>query len=149
MSEGEDAKYTLTINGEQAKTLMAALELYSRMLMGQVHYLGETGRYGTGHLPKTMPFDKDEDGKPRPVDEKQLEAALRWLNVVVTGSPGHGSWGITSEAVDDRARVAYDMQQVIRHFLAFERKPEGGIQVDFDAPMKWGAEPLATFKRES
>jgi len=52
-----------------------------------------------------------------------------------------------SEKIHDVFRIAWDLQQVIRHRLAWDRNPKGGIQVSFDDPLKSSREPLASIKR--
>lgn len=44
--------------------------------------------------------------------------------------------------VDDKYKISYDLHQVIRHHLAWKRKPEGGIHVDFDKPIIYSKEPI-------
>ena len=50
--------------------------------------------------------------------------------------------------INDSFRVAWDLQQVIRYRLAWDRNPEGGIQVIFDEPLKSSQEPLACIKKQ-
>lgn len=49
--------------------------------------------------------------------------------------------------LDGRSKVeadnAWDIYQVVRHYLAWKSEPEGGFQVSFDKPLKKGSEPLA------
>lgn len=48
----------------------------------------------------------------------------------------HSSYGIFSKKIDRRARIAYDMQQVIRYTSAWYFHPDGGPSVDFGTPMQ-------------
>ena len=49
----------------------------------------------------------------------------------------------------EEAKIAYDLHQVIRHQLAWDQKPEGDITVDFDTPVKFSRQALATISKES
>lgn len=120
--------YTLTVNERQAQIIAAALDLYSRIGIGQFEEV----------LQVYDPLAK--------LDLQTRERIRAGLNIakVEAGHPTSGSYGITNSAVDDQFRVAYDVRQVVRHRLAFDRQPQGGMGVDFDTPHPTGAEPLAS-----
>jgi hypothetical protein len=63
-----------------------------------------------------------------------LKESLEKLQPLATQLPS-GHHGIRSDKIPDSARVAFDLYQVIRHRLAWDRKPEGGFQVYFDQPL--------------
>jgi hypothetical protein len=48
--------------------------------------------------------------------------------------------------VPERYKTAWDLQQVIRHVLAWDANPEGGFGVNFHEPLKSGKHGLATMK---
>lgn len=49
---------------------------------------------------------------------------------------------VSISKMKDEYKIAYDIHQVIRNHLAWKRKPEGGIHIDFDKPKKCSKEPL-------
>ncbi len=132
MSENKKT-YTLNMSEEQAQILVRALDLYSRIGIGQFEEILDV--YDPLH-------------KRVPVEAR--DAARRLLNSVkaVYGHPANGSNGIHSPEVRDEFRAAYDIQQVVRHRLAFDRHPEGGFQVNFDEPRQISQLPLPSIKSE-
>jgi hypothetical protein len=57
-------------------------------------------------------------------------------------------WGITSKKIPEESRIAFDLEQVIRHRLAWDKKPEGGHTVDFHEPHSWSNCPLAKITKK-
>ena len=122
-----DRPYNLSLTERQAQVLVDALDLYSRIGMGQLTEISHVLRMNSKAV--------DE------VDMMLREASYCWMG-------GAGSYyGITSDKINDVFRVAWDLQQVIRYRLAWDRNPDGGIQVHFDEPLKSSAEPLAVIKK--
>lgn len=116
--------YQLIINEEQAKVLSAALESYSRLMVGQIRYALEP-----------LTFQQMKNGKD--IDHQKLRELCDKVKATLTdfSHPG-ASYGIHSREVDDSARMAYDIRKVIEHRLSYDRKPEGGQTVNFDIPNK-------------
>jgi len=52
------------------------------------------------------------------------------------------SFSICSPDVPADYRLAFDVLQVIRHHVAWRKKPEGGFTVNFDKPMGTSDQPL-------
>jgi hypothetical protein len=120
----EDYRVTLTLNPAQARVVMRALDLYSRLKMGQ--------------------FDEIVSlfGFHREFDRDHARLLLRDLHTTVFPElHGNEYYGIFHEQAGD-GREAWDIYQTIRHAVAWHREPEGGITVDFDRPLKSSAEPL-------
>ena len=46
-------------------------------------------------------------------------------------------------------RIAWDIQQVIRHRIAWDRNPKGNITVDFDSPLKTSDEQLPIIEEDN
>src|SRR4051812_19032275 len=92
-------KYILEIDENQARTLEKALDLYSRIGMGQLREIINVLRY-------------DER-----LDNKNLEVARNILDNVKLLVFGDDFYGIYSHEVPDVYRVAWDIQRVIRHQL--------------------------------
>jgi hypothetical protein len=121
-------KYNLTLSQKQAEVLVRALDLYSRIGIGQFEEVLDV-------------YDRELK-----LDYERRERFRVKLNQAKNeaGHPSNGSYGISSPEVRDEFRVSYDIQQVVRNKLALVRNPEGGITVDFDTPRAIGKEPLAT-----
>ena len=93
--------YNLQISEIQARVLVQALDAYSRIYLGQ---------FDTAILDQFL-FSPNVSGPQMDVARRLLDEVKK----VITGFEGGASYGIHSTEVSDKARVAYDMQQVIRH----------------------------------
>lgn len=115
---------TLTLTEEQADILLTALDTYSRLKMGQ--------------------FNAVTDLFPaRDFDRKAAAAALLAARqTVMPELDPRGYYGILNLEAGEQARVAFDIQQVLRHALAWHRRPEGGIGVCYDDPYQTSRAPL-------
>lgn len=112
----------IELSDKQADILIAALDLYSRIHLGQFEEVANIARmYDISKL------NKDYEA------HNEFEDAVREAKIIL-GFDRNGSYGIFNEQVNDVARIAWDMQQVIRNHLAWKRNPEGGFTVNFDAP---------------
>ena len=122
------------IRGDQVHTLIKALDLYSRIFMGQYSEIEWCLRLNT----------RSTDGRPlyEVVDEQKLQMALLKVRDLampaLKGYGFHGSYGIWSADNDRRSVEAFDLEQVIRHSDAWFRNPEGGIGTHFDRPWLHG-----------
>lgn len=118
-------KCTLEMTRQQADVVCKALDLFSRVLIGQLEEIESVCTFNG------IPGDMDA-----------LQQALNEAKHAL-GHPSNGSWGIYNENVPDRARIAWDIQKVIRHAIAYHEHPEGGMGVNFQVPDQSGKEPLA------
>ena len=123
----------VALGNEDASTLMSALDIYMRIWMGQYDHIEWTLRMLTSRF-----------------DELELKESARnqaWLLMrelilpELSGMPLGASHGIWGEHTDDRAQVAYDILQVVRHARAWHKNPKGGIGRDFDKPWIRGSLP--------
>lgn len=115
---------TLTLTEKPAYTLWEALETYNCIMIGQ--FSAVTDLFLARHF-----------------DRAAAAAALKAARQVVM--PELDPWeqyGIESKEVREQARIAFDVEQVLRHALAWHRHPEGGVTIDFDKPYQTGPEPL-------
>ena len=131
-----DKKWQLVINHSQALTMIQALDLYSRIHMGQIE---EITRYGSALLPAVPSGDLGS-----------------WFNSIKAKMfpelpSGHAYHGIHSPVISDVARVAWDLQQVVRHRVSWDtedpkdKPPFRGV--NYDPPIKSSEEePLAEIK---
>lgn len=123
--------YRLTLSEQQTAIVCRALEFYERVGgMGQIEEVLDPWRF------------RCQDGAV-----EHARAALDEAKLHLTGFDRCSSFGIHSEKVPDEYRVAYDLQQVIRHRMAWDRTPEGGFGVWFDKPHQTSRSPLAAIER--
>lgn len=126
-----DQKYTLQLTENQARIISEALDLFSRIGMGQLKEVVSVLRQNplpNSNLEERINFLSE-------IRNKLDILAKYWMK-------GPGYHGITSKLISDKFRIAWDIQQVIRHRLAWDRKSEGGFTIDFDDPMVTSEEPL-------
>jgi len=113
-------KYKLTVTEKQANVIRKALEIYSRIGLGQfVEIL---------YHPQWWLNVNDTEKVHKDIDNL-IKSVCGFEN-------SNMSYGIYSEEVDDTCRVAYDIEQVIRHRISWDNNPEGGFTVNFGKPMK-------------
>lgn len=128
--------YNLTINEKQAQVIAQALDLASRIQMGQwcefIEWLPPQNRFCVNDLREQL----------QPIMDKHFAEAKP---IPIRGWGSH--YSIHSPYVHDTARVAWDLQKVIEHRLAWDRNPSGGITVDFDGPHCVGSEPQAVMEK--
>lgn len=119
-------RYVLEFSERQAELLSHAAELYARMGLGQFNVLDRFF---------WEPINAIQEA------HKHLDALRLIKNGSLNSDPG-----ISSDSIDDDYRVLYDLHQVIRHRLAWDRDPEpkGLKGVSFDTPRQLSKhEPLA------
>lgn len=98
------------------------LELFARMHLGQY----------------TRFYDilEETDGNIRFYDQKEFfERALKRIILPELEDP-RSSYGIGSEMISEKAKIAWEMHSVIRHYFAWKHHPEGGYTVNFQTPIK-------------
>lgn len=123
--------YRLAVGEKQADLIVRALDFYERVGgLGQLEVVTEPWIFRCG-------ADKLEDAR----------RALAQAKFHLTGFGYGASYGIYSPEVPDEHRVAYDLQQVIRHRLAWDRTPLGGMGVWFDRPHQTSQVPLADIEQ--
>ena len=113
----DETKFILEVEERQLRVILSALDMYSRMGMGQLdvaveEFLNRRFKYDEAIVPFPVPYP----GEPR--------LAVKWLintlKAVVFGHPPNGSWGISAEEVPLGCREAFDLRQVFRKALAEE-----------------------------
>lgn len=131
-------KVYIEVTPRQAAVLESALDLYSRVLAGQWDEVLSATMYC---LP---PETYSEVSKRLPMEDARLT-----LEVLAAAFSGGGRLGPLSNKVPEQSRIAYDMYQSVREFLAWKRNPKGTMQVCFDRPMPYSTEPLPVVKDAS
>lgn len=121
----------LDMSVAQAEVIIRALDLIGRLHMGQIDEIEAVLRkLYTGK----MPFPSG--------DVKRLCDDIRFYAFPELERGCY--YGIRSDQVADEARVGYDLIQVLRHAIAWHKKPDGGVKVDFDEPYKTAKHDMAT-----
>ena len=116
-------QYTLTISDKQARILASAVELYSRVGEGQ-----------WDHLLSLDPLHLF----PKYFDRDKVRAMLDEITYMIYGKKSNC---VTRDNdTPDEYEAAWDINQVIRHRLAWDEHPEGGHTVDFGEPMQTSKE---------
>lgn len=108
--------YTLTFTAQQADVLVRALDLYSRIGIGQFEEVASVYDHGL-----TLRVEQREKVVGCLMDAKNA-----------AGHPSSGSYGIHNANVHDDFRVAYDIKQVVRRRMDWDRNPVGDLFVDFN-----------------
>ncbi len=135
--------YRLTINERQAQTISKACEMLARLGMGQLD-----------DALRELPMRGGVEWERWHADVRHVG---RILSAHMPGNiDGHSSHlGISSERVSEDSQIAWDLYQVIRHRVAWDRaiaegKTDGTVRawdkgmmgVHFDEPMTVSAQPL-------
>ena len=120
----DEPTVTATLTLSQARVVMRALNLYSRLHMGQVDEL-------------MFLF-----GYRRTFDREQVRSIIRELRArLFPELSANEYYSVSDEHVGD-GRDAWDVQQAMRYAVAWHLHPEGGCTVDFNTPMRSSSAPL-------
>lgn len=121
----------LELTKEEVSIVIAALDFYSRIWIGQYDEINSLLRlHGYADSGVTI--------------EEYKEAYLRLRSILIpelTGEDFNCSLGIWNSETNSLAKSAYDMQQIIRYTQAWYTHPEGWIGVDFHTPILEGELP--------
>ena len=118
-------KYLIELTEGQVRVVNNALDLYSRIWMGQIEEPFSILRLFTGRYPKTRD------------DERSVREALETLKRVFFPELSQNAYhGIFSPETDEQAKIAWEIYQALRNKLAWTNYPEGGFTVDFNEPVK-------------
>ena len=122
MGQGNCVKYRLEMSEKQARTVIAALDFWMRMRIGQWKELVEL----------CLPFDREH------IDEwckKRDDAELLIMSVRDSVMPEltyNASYGVYRFEETERA---FNILKAVRSCIAWHERPEGGYEVIFDRPM--------------
>lgn len=125
--------YNLKISKKQAEIISKALDFYSRIGCGQMSEV-----LWHPSVAKKMWVKDSNNLTENQWNNKVISQLLDNIKKIIWGYEPNEHGGITMAEEDDK--IAYDLHQVIRHKLAWEETPEGGITVDFHKPMKYSEE---------
>lgn len=118
----------LTLPAQTARIVVDALDMYSRIGLGQLDEIVSMGRFGL--------LTNAKGEKPSVDDLDDAEQHLARAKHALFGYAPNASHGIFSDKVAERFRTAWSVLKALRHRLAWDRTPGGGIQVSFDEPMR-------------
>lgn len=119
----KDKLYTIRINKSQLETLSSATEVLSRLGIGQFIFVLDW-----------LPFAKGQCIS----HDDQIYFSERLAPLMVHQIDGYrSSLGIHGEETPEFAKIAWDLHQVFRHRLAWERAVEKGIVDSINATRKW------------
>jgi len=104
----------------QAEAIRDALDLYSRLAMGQFSELAAMISSGAIRVRDDRVPDGHRVADAQEVDE--IASKLREITILLGHRRG-SSFGIGSPALNDAARSAYEVQKVIDKAIADERNP--------------------------
>ena len=144
-------KVILEMTPTTARMLMTACEFYFRAMIGQFDYCVDVIADGIPwerdikHSKMYEEEHKDEfDGwiERREASKTHAEYAKQEL------FPELGRFGSYGVGKCAEADIAWQVNEVVRHTLAWHYHPEGGWTVDFDKPMQWTDEPLPACRIE-
>lgn len=119
----------LLINEIQAGTIMRALEFYFRIGLGQFEQLARL-------------FELESTGRLAAFDAEVIHDGLMQLKMQILALPRNASYGLSCPKLPEDYRTAYDIFQVIRHFLAWQDNPAGTTGIGFFGPQQLGQERL-------
>jgi hypothetical protein len=122
MTKKEDFFVQVTLTPEQAGVVVDALDLFSRLHIGQFHTVAE------------LFFDRLPDRETVALMENTLFDARQLAFPELTGGPNQ-SHSMSSRKVSEVGKVAWDVQQVIRHTTSWARNPDGGMQSSYSSPL--------------
>lgn len=143
--------YILRLTPNQAQALVNACDFYSRIGIGQFGEVAHLARCGMINQKKGV----DRHGTAYETAEYYLNEAKRAL----TGLESNSNYGIASDSVNEEFKVTWDLQQVIRHRLAWDRRGNPATRewrgensmmgTHYDDPHKTSKEPIAAMERAS
>ena len=139
-SSASGRKYSLVVNVEQARVIREALEVYSRLKYGQISELRNL------FMDRWCAPDSRFNW-----DNEWIFDALKAM--IFPDLEKNAYYGVGNKVYPESS-VAWDVMQVLRHRLAWDRlKDEGKDKpehwgVHYNEPMRFGTEPLAEIKVE-
>jgi hypothetical protein len=122
---------TLKMNKQQAKIVDIALELFTRLHLGQLEELL--------WLPIAKNGDKNVNslGSMKSIEAQEI---IQTLKKEMFGFDRSMNWGLSSDKVADQAKIACDIHEVIRYKTSWHNNPNPknpGLSVSFDEPFHW------------
>jgi hypothetical protein len=117
--------YNLTLDEEQLRVLMEALDMYSRLGMGQIDIVLTSTN---NPLIKRIWENKSGD------EVKDLSKQIKKL--IFPELSDNAYYGIFNNKTPESSKISWDILQVVRYRLAWDKHPDGGYTVDFGDPLQ-------------
>lgn len=124
MGKGNCVKYRLEMNEEQARTVIAALDFWMRMRIGQWDELAD--------LCIECDYQNEDDFSA--YSEKRDEVRKRLFQARQIAMPEltrNASWGVYKFESTERA---FNILKSVRSAIAWHYNPQGGYEVIYDRP---------------
>lgn len=137
--QAENTRYVLKLREEDARIVCRACELFTRLHIGQLDELVfELMKYQEG----------DDDFSQKRDIAKSLLMSVRSLMFPELPPFAGASHSAGHTEQDGRA---WNVYQVLRHAIAWNNHPEGGVTVDFAAPLNSAGfpPPECTIEKEA
>ena len=139
VGEKDDGSYALVLNPAQMQTLVDATDMYSRVLVGQFGVVADPFMHRTQGV-----FADNDVATARQI----LDNAVK--RMLTPGLPGNASLSIAGDETPHSAQISYDIHQVVRHRLAWNRTAQAKAKGEKDpftgvwhyTPSKTGPEKL-------
>lgn len=115
--------YTVTLTEKQIGVIQAACEVLARLGIGQFSD-------ALDWLPTKPDYDRWHDD--------QIEISRILKRHMIDGIDGYSSnFSVHSPKVSESVRIAWDLYQVVRHRLSWDRAIADGYVASLDAPRNW------------
>jgi hypothetical protein len=121
MNENRDTRFQLTLTEGQCQALIQALDLYSRVGVGQIERVGELANEGV--IPCFTANTQRQERKTADHDQVQDLDELLYQAKTVLGYPRNGSHGIGHRDNDVTVSRSYEIKKVLEKVLAETRDP--------------------------
>ena len=125
-------KVKVEMSEEQAFVVLRALNLYSRLSIGQIEEITEVSK------------------TPEIRNENEVKDVINKLKVFLFPELSFGSfYSIAGSGTSESAKESWDIYQSIRYKLYWALYPEGGIQVYFNEPFNTSGKEFPKVEVES
>ena len=125
-TEPADPKVQITLTIPQAEAMVGALDIYTRLGLGQVHMFAEMVADGS------IPIKSESVKIPEMDAIHNIAALCNEIRRELGFQPGE-SYGVGNRAVSDKAHRAYEIEKVVKKALAMHKNPNPpfhGVQYD-------------------
>lgn len=115
------------MDDKTARVVGRALEFYARIGIGQLEEITELARWDQ--------LNKLDGSKPTYAEIEEADVLLKQVKRLLFGLESNASLGILNPKTSQPAQIAWAVSKSIRHRMAWDANPEGGMGVDFDEPL--------------
>lgn len=130
----DNTKVTITMNLDQAYTVMNAMEFYARMHVGQFDKIDMEFSMATDCTGKERDFWRDQNKRDHLRMLLNRARSIIFPELECVGV--NGSHGIFSTQISPGSHNAWDIYQTVRHALAIHRDPNPtGFSTSYNTPM--------------